>query len=106
MYIIAHCYAIISKMNTYICRHTSKKKKYFSTSGVHSVNHLHVWSLTLDKVLLTVHITAEDYLPTLRGAQQITSFFGIEHATIQINPIPNQEDDFHEQFQLPQHCNQ
>lgn len=56
---------------------------------VSDVHDLHVWSLTTGMDVATVHLGSdqpnEQVLPV---AQQVLSKYGLEHATIQIDPAP------------------
>ncbi|MEJ2347365.1 MAG: cation diffusion facilitator family transporter [Gammaproteobacteria bacterium] len=56
--------------------------------AVLDVHHVHVWSLTHKRPLLTLHVTVgedADYLRTLQEVKEVlVRRFGIEHSTIQI----------------------
>jgi cobalt-zinc-cadmium efflux system protein len=56
--------------------------------GVTDVHHVHVWSLTPERPVLTMHVTVatlENYSETLHRIQAcLVEHFGIEHATVQI----------------------
>jgi len=58
--------------------------------GVQAVHDLHVWTLTSGKDALSAHAVVSDAAPTEEIAQALHSLvherFGIEHATIQIEP--------------------
>ena len=59
--------------------------------NVECVHDLHVWSLTENSHLLSVHletkeISAEIQLDLIRQAQAVAKEHGIEHATVQIEP--------------------
>jgi cobalt-zinc-cadmium efflux system protein len=57
-------------------------------SGVTDVHHVHVWSITPERPVLTMHVTVatlENYSATLHKIQAcLAEHFGIEHATVQI----------------------
>jgi cobalt-zinc-cadmium efflux system protein len=56
--------------------------------GVTDVHHVHVWSITPERPVLTMHVTVatlENYSGTLHKIQaRLSEHFGIEHATVQI----------------------
>ena len=60
--------------------------------GVTGIHHIHVWSLSPDKPLLTMHVDVADlgdYHRTLLAIKRVLSEdFGIHHATVQIEPGP------------------
>jgi cobalt-zinc-cadmium efflux system protein len=57
-------------------------------SSVTDVHHVHVWSITPERPVLTMHVTVatlENYSATLHKIQAcLAEHFGIEHATVQI----------------------
>jgi cobalt-zinc-cadmium efflux system protein len=57
-------------------------------SSVTDVHHVHVWSITPERPVLTMHVTVatlENYSATLHKIQScLAEHFGIEHATVQI----------------------
>jgi cobalt-zinc-cadmium efflux system protein len=57
-------------------------------ASVRDVHHVHVWSLTPERPVLTMHVTVmtlESYSATLHKIQAcLAEHFGIEHATVQI----------------------
>jgi cobalt-zinc-cadmium efflux system protein len=59
-----------------------------SVDGVVNVHHLHLWSLSSQRVLLTLHATVKpdvDHAAVLRTINQLLQHrFGISHATVQI----------------------
>ena len=56
--------------------------------GVESVHDLHIWSLTAENVVLSVHLVADTkQCHILKEAQKVCAKFGIEHTTIQIDPL-------------------
>jgi len=62
------------------------KQELASIMGVLRVHDLHVWALTMGKISLSVHLSAEDHVGTLLEAQRICRDHGITHTTIQIDP--------------------
>ena len=56
-------------------------------SSVTDVHHVHVWSITPERPVLTMHVTVatlENYSATLHKIQAcLAEHFGIEHATVQ-----------------------
>jgi cobalt-zinc-cadmium efflux system protein len=58
--------------------------------GVTGIHHIHVWSLSPEKPLLTMHVDVvdtSDYNRTLLAIKRVLSEdFGIHHATVQIEP--------------------
>jgi cobalt-zinc-cadmium efflux system protein len=58
--------------------------------GVTGIHHIHVWSLSPEKPLLTMHVDitdTSDYHRTLLDIKRVLSEdFGIHHATVQIEP--------------------
>lgn len=57
--------------------------------GVSSVHDLHIWQITLGKVYLSCHIRAEEgaeQREVLGAAQETCARYGINHATIQVDP--------------------
>lgn len=58
-----------------------------SVTGIH---HVHVWSLSPARQIMTLHVTVSDlgdYEQTLTGIHRtLAEHFGIEHATVQIEP--------------------
>ncbi len=58
--------------------------------GVSGIHHVHVWSLSPEKPLLTMHVDVadvSDYRQTLLEIQRLLrEDFGIHHATVQIEP--------------------
>ena len=63
--------------------------------GVRDVHHIHVWSLSPDRPLLTLHLRIDesaDPTQVLRAAKQLLrERFGIDHSTIQIETEPCDE---------------
>lgn len=58
-------------------------------SGVNDVHDLHVWTLTSDMDVGTVHLMTEDSIdphPVLDQARAILEEHGISHATLQVEP--------------------
>lgn len=59
-----------------------------AVAGVHDIHHVHVWSLTPEHPLLTLHVNADetaDYSEVLRRTKAVLADrFGIHHSTIQI----------------------
>ncbi len=59
--------------------------------GVDSVHDLHIWSLTAETVILSVHLVADlaktDSQTVLALAQEVCKKFHIEHTTIQIDGL-------------------
>jgi len=60
-----------------------------AVTGVHD---LHIWSLTVGKIALSVHINSDDHIGTLSEAQRICLEHGIGHTTIQIDPVMNSDE--------------
>lgn len=59
---------------------------------VDDVHDLHVWSLTTGMDVATVHLgSAHDNPEVLAAAQEVLSRHGLEHATIQVDPIEQQQ---------------
>jgi len=58
--------------------------------GVTGIHHIHVWSLSPENPLLTMHVDVadmRDYNRTLLAIKRVLSEdFGIQHATVQIEP--------------------
>lgn len=56
-------------------------------NGVQSVHDLHVWSLTAEKVSLSVHLVADNHVEALHTAQTLLERkYNILHTTIQVDP--------------------
>eukprot|EP01059_Diplonema_ambulator_P034570 TRINITY_DN7806_c3_g1_i1.p1 TRINITY_DN7806_c3_g1~~TRINITY_DN7806_c3_g1_i1.p1 ORF type:complete len:407 (+),score=91.66 TRINITY_DN7806_c3_g1_i1:52-1272(+) len=55
--------------------------------GKDNVHDLHMWSITLSKHVLSVHIVSDDYVMTLRRAKVICVKHGIHHSTIQVDSV-------------------
>jgi cobalt-zinc-cadmium efflux system protein len=72
-----------------------------SLEGVAEVHHLHVWGLSSDVVILTVHLVAtapSEGHRVLTAAQKVLKEnFGISHTTIQVesSSLKEQEPHFH-----------
>lgn len=61
--------------------------------GVTEVHDLHVWTLTTGMDVATVHVTATaDNAEVLGAARKVLEGHGLDHATIQVDPIGMQED--------------
>lgn len=56
--------------------------------GVHDIHHLHIWSLTQDRVMATLHARISPDLDTDKTRQalkaRISEQFGLEHVTVEI----------------------
>jgi cobalt-zinc-cadmium efflux system protein len=66
------------------------QKALMALDGVVEVHHLHVWSISAGKVAMSVHIVVSDYgnHQILYDARNFLKHeFGINHATIQIEPV-------------------
>lgn len=66
-----------------------KEQLCANVAGVSEIHHLHVWGLTPERLMLTVHIVLEDHETdssiTVRKIKKILSRdFGIEHSTIEV----------------------
>jgi zinc transporter 2 len=59
--------------------------------GVTDVHDLHIWSLTVGKISLSVHISSEQVVETLVAAQRICRTYNIKHTTIQVEPPSHPE---------------
>jgi zinc transporter 2 len=60
--------------------------------GVTGVHDLHIWSLTVGKIALSVHINSDDHVGTLGEVQRICLEHGIGHTTIQVDPVAFKDD--------------
>jgi len=54
--------------------------------GILEVTDLHIWSVSVGKVALSVHVTSDDSVSALLQSQEVCLKHGIKHATIQVNP--------------------
>ena len=54
--------------------------------GVSDVHDLHIWSLSVGKPALSVHMGADDTQEALRRAEHVCRSHGIGHSTIQVQP--------------------
>lgn len=65
--------------------------------SVIDVHHIHVWSLTNDIALMTLHVTIDEIQTDLDVLKQIKSslkqHFAIQHTTIQVEHLPCPDDD-------------
>ncbi len=63
-----------------------------SIPGIRDVHHIHAWSLTPERPLVTLHATVDpdgDQETILRAIQaELSRRFGVHHATIQLEPGP------------------
>jgi cobalt-zinc-cadmium efflux system protein len=61
-------------------------------AGVRGVHHVHLWSLSSQRLLLTLHATIDpdiDQTQVLSGIQHLLkSRFDIDHATVQLETSP------------------
>lgn len=61
-----------------------------SVPEVKDVHHVHVWSLTPERPLLTMHVSVEGEVDCVRALPQVKEIlrqrFGITHSTIQVEP--------------------
>jgi len=57
-----------------------------AVDGVLEVTDLHIWSVSVGKVALSVHLTSDDNVNALLNSQLVCRKHGIKHATIQVNP--------------------
>jgi cobalt-zinc-cadmium efflux system protein len=68
-----------------------------SIARLGSIHHLHVWSLTSEEMLLTLHARCRSGIPPskLMGSikQRVRDRFGIHHMTIQIDPEDCDEEE-------------
>ncbi|KAJ9462065.1 hypothetical protein DIPPA_22087 [Diplonema papillatum] len=55
--------------------------------GPSNVHDLHVWKLTMDKHVCSVHLVSDEHKGTLHAAKLICERYGVAHATIQIDPV-------------------
>eukprot|EP01064_Diplonema_japonicum_P023977 TRINITY_DN34429_c0_g1_i1.p1 TRINITY_DN34429_c0_g1~~TRINITY_DN34429_c0_g1_i1.p1 ORF type:complete len:404 (+),score=68.92 TRINITY_DN34429_c0_g1_i1:60-1214(+) len=55
--------------------------------GNGNVHDLHVWSISLNKPVLSVHIISDDHVESLRSAKEICDSHGITHSTIQVDSV-------------------
>ena len=64
-------------------------------SGVVAVHDLHVWTITSGLVALSCHVCAHDHATAsellARLQELLNSRFGIDHVTIQIEPLDFEE---------------
>jgi Co/Zn/Cd efflux system component len=58
-----------------------------SIPGVNDVHDLHIWSLSVGKISLSVHLAADEHSSVLSAAQKVCKKHGITHVTIQVDPI-------------------
>jgi cobalt-zinc-cadmium efflux system protein len=60
--------------------------------GVLEVHHVHAWSLTAEKPLVTLHANIEEHIDVAGATSSMKKIllerFGIDHSTIQIEPGP------------------
>jgi cobalt-zinc-cadmium efflux system protein len=62
-------------------------------AGVTEVHDLHVWTLTTGMDVATVHVTATaDNAVVLSAARGVLERHGLDHATIQVDPVGTQGD--------------
>lgn len=62
-------------------------------AGVTEVHDLHVWTLTTGMDVATVHVTATaDNADVLAAARDVLERHGLDHATIQVDPVGTQGD--------------
>jgi len=66
-----------------------------SIPGVNDVHDLHIWSLSLGKPSLSVHLAADEHSSVLSAAQQICKNHGINHVTIQVDPLSKTKECEH-----------
>ncbi|MGZ8177237.1 cation diffusion facilitator family transporter [Williamsia sp. SKLECPSW1] len=60
---------------------------------VHDVHDLHIWTLTTGMDVVTVHLGSDaDNADVLSAARTVLSDHGLEHATVQIDPVAMQKD--------------
>lgn len=71
------------------------KRDLESIQGVSQVHDLHIWSLSLGKVSLSVHLNAEDHVGALVAARKVCMNHGISHTTIQVDPADYDDDCIH-----------
>ena len=76
-----------------------------SISGVVSVHDLHVWSVSSNITLASVHIETFDTQSTLKKAQKLLSLHGLYHTTIQVS-LPDNccTENHHEQKDMIPLC--
>lgn len=60
------------------------KQKLKAIDGVTDVHDLHIWMLSVDRPVVTVHIKASDTQQAMREAHHIFARAGIDHVTVQI----------------------
>jgi cobalt-zinc-cadmium efflux system protein len=67
--------------------------------SVNAVHHVHAWSLTDERPMLTLHVVIEeggDYMQTLQGVHRaLREHLNIEHATVQIETAACGDDCSH-----------
>jgi cobalt-zinc-cadmium efflux system protein len=62
-------------------------------AGVTEVHDLHIWTLTTGMDVATVHVTATaDNATVLSAARVVLERHGLDHATIQVDPVGTQAD--------------
>ena len=61
--------------------------EFEQTFGADKVHDLHLWSLTINKPALSVHIVSDNHVQTLRQAKGICTKHEIHHTTIQVDPV-------------------
>jgi zinc transporter 2 len=60
-------------------------KDLLAIPTVASVHDLHVWSLTTDKLSMSVHLVSPNHQQALEAAQDVCGRHGISHSTIQVD---------------------
>lgn len=71
--------------------------------GVEAVHHLHTWALSTNRIALTAHLvvsvnTVQESLAVKHAVKAHLVTLGIDHATLEVEPLATNEDDEGQEF--------
>jgi zinc transporter 2 len=93
--IIKECMEVIMEATPLAIDIAQLKKDFAAIVGVREVHDLHVWSLTVGKLSLSVHLISELSVETLEAAVVLCKTkYGLTHTTIQVEVLKNHTSSF------------